>query len=138
MLCYSAGYIAVNFRITEQPRPQPLVAHLRGFTLGVELLITHMATPARDLEGDDDSVPHPQIAGLRADLAHNAHRLVTEDVSRFPECAKNFVQVPVRTADVRRCDFDDGIGGLLDLWVGHRFHPYVALAVPGDSLHGND
>jgi hypothetical protein len=43
----------------------------------------------------------------------------------------------VRPTNIRRRDFDNGVGGLFDLRVGHRLHAHAAFAVPGDSFNGN-
>ena len=132
----AAGDFAVELRIAEQRRPHALVPHLGGFTLRVELLAAHVTVPAGDLEGDDDPVPDSQITRFAAHLADYPHRFVTEDVPRLHERTENFVEVEVGPADVRRGDFDDGIGALFDLRVGHRLDAHVALAMPGDSFHG--
>ena len=79
--------------------------------------------------------PSPQVARFGADFSDDSHGFVAEDVPGFHEGAENFVEMQVGSADVRRRDFDDGVGGLFDLRVGHRLHAHVAPAVPGDSFH---
>ena len=133
----TAGNFAVELRVAEKRRSHPLVAHLGGFALREKFLVAHVTTAARDLERDDDPVADPKIARLGADLSDNAHGLVAEDVPGFHERPENLVEVQIGPANVRRGDFDNGIGGLLDLRVGHRLHAHIALAVPGDSLHAH-
>jgi hypothetical protein len=68
---------------------------------------------------------------VRCDVWDDAHRLVAEDVSLVHEGTERLVQVQVGSADVRGGHAHDGVGGLLDLRVGHVVDAYVALAVPG-------
>ena len=61
---------------------------------------------------------------------------MAEDVAGVHERAEHLVQVQVGSADVGRRDLDDRVGGFLDLRVGDGVDADVALAVPGDCLHG--
>jgi hypothetical protein len=60
---------------------------------------------------------------------------VAEDVALLDEHAEHLVQVQVGAADRRRRDAYDGVGGLLNGWIGYIIYPHVALAVPRYRLH---
>lgn len=131
----AARHLAVQFRIPEQRCAFTVVAHLRGLALRIELLVAHVAVPTGDLERNDDAVTDRQPVDVAADLANDAHGFVPENVTLVHERSEHLVQVQIRSADVGRGDFDDGVGRRLDLGVGHRVDPDVPSAMPGNCLH---
>ena len=131
----AAGDFAIEFRIAEKRCPHALFTHLGGFTLREKLFPAHVTAAARDLKRDYHTVADAEIARFRPGLADDAHRFVAEDVTRFHESPENLVEMQVGPTDVRRGDFDNGVGGLFDLRVGYRLHAHVAFALPGDSFH---
>jgi len=133
----SAGHRAIKLGVAEQCGPHALIADLRGLALSEQLLITHVATAARNLEGDHHSVANGEIGYLRADLADNSHRLVAEDVSGGHEGTEHLIEVKVGSTDVGRRHLDDGVRRLFDLRIRDGIHAHIPFAVPGDCLHRN-
>ena len=131
----STRHLPVQLRVAEQRRTHALVAHLCGLALGVEQPVAHVAVAAGDLEGHDHPVAHREIAGLAAHLLHDAHGLVSEDVSLLHERAERLVQVQVGAADVGGGDPDYRVRGLLDHRIRNRVDANVLRAVPGHCPH---
>ena len=129
------GTCAIELGVAEQRGTHPLIADLRGLTLSEQLLITHVATAARNLEGDHHSVANGEIGYLRADLADDSHRLVAEDVSGVHEGTEHLIEMKVGSTDVGRRHLDDGVRRLFDLRIRDGIHAHVPFAVPGDCLH---
>jgi hypothetical protein len=131
----AAGNLAIKLGVAEQRCTHPLVADLRCLTLSEQLLITHIASAAGNLEGDHHSVANGEIGYLRADLADDSHRLVAEDVSGVHEGTEHLIEMQVGSTDVGRRHLDDGVRRLFDLRIRHGVHPHVPFAVPGHCLH---
>ena len=89
---------------------QFVLADLRGLALGLKALAAHPAVPARDVERDHDPVPGRDVLHLGADLLHDAHRLMAEDVAVAHEGAHHLVEVEVRAADRRGGHAHDRVG----------------------------
>ena len=70
-----------------------MVAHLSGFALRIELPVAHVAAAAGDLERDDNAVADLEVTSFIADLAHDSHGFMPEDVARFHERTEHFVQM---------------------------------------------
>jgi len=94
-----AGHRAVQRGVAEQPGALVLLGDLRGLTLREVAPGAHPAVPAGDVERDDDAVAGPDVADLGAHVLHDAHRLMTEDVTRLQVHAQHVVQVQIRAAD---------------------------------------
>ena len=75
------SHLPIKLGETEQGGAHALIPYLRGLTLRVEALITHEAGPAADGEREHDAVAGLDVGDLRADLFHDAHGLVAEDVT---------------------------------------------------------
>ena len=131
----SAGYLAIKLGVAEQCGAHSLIADLRGLALGEQLLITHVATAARNLEGNHHSVADGEIGYLRTDLADDSHRLVAQNVAGIHECAEHLIQVQIGPADVGGRYLDDGVGRVFDFRVRNRLYSDISLAVPGDCPH---
>jgi hypothetical protein len=108
---------------------------LGGLALAVQTLLAHEAGAAADVERDDDAVADLQVADAGADLLHDAHRLVADDVAGLHERRQRLVEVQVRAAQRGRGDLDDRVRRLLDPRVGDLADPHVVDALPGDCLH---
>jgi hypothetical protein len=130
-----AGHLAVELAEPEQRGAHSLVAALGGLALGVEPALAHPAGAAADLEGHHHPVAHLEVVDARADLLHDAHRLVAEDVALPHERAEGLVEVQVRAAQPAGGDPDDRVVRLLEDRVRDLFHPNVSPTVPSDCLH---
>jgi hypothetical protein len=136
VLGLAAGDLAVELRVAVELCPHALLADLGRLALGLKALVTHEAVPAGDLERHHHAVTWHEIRDLPADLPHDPHRLVAEDVALAHERAQDLVEVKVGAADVRRRDLDDRVGGILDRGVRDILVADVALALPSECLHG--
>ena len=135
VLRLAAGHLAIQLGVAEQRGTHPLLADLGGLALGVQLLVAHEAVPAGDLERQHHAVAGLQVPGFAADLLHDAHRLVTEDVALAHERTERFVQVQVGATDVGRRDPYDRVRRLLDDRVRNRVDADVLRTVPGHCPH---
>ena len=133
----AAGHLAVEFGVAEQRGAHALVADLRGLTLGVELLVAHIATAAGDLERDH----HPVADGEIGDAPPTSRTMPIGSWPRMSpgvhERAEHLVEMQVGAADVGRRHLDDRVGRLLDLRIGDGVDAHVPFAVPGDCFHRN-
>jgi len=71
----------------------------------------------------------------RADLDHFAHELVAEHVAAFHAEHLPVHEVQVRAADRATAHLEDDVARILDLQIGHRIAPDVALAMPAQCPH---
>ena len=133
VLRLAARHRAVQLGVAEQGRTAALLAHLGRLALGVEGLVAHEAVAARDLERHHHPVADRQPRHLGADLLHDSHRLVPENVTGVHEGAEGLVQVQIRSADVGGGDPHDGVARLLDPRVGHVLDA-TPCACPATSL----
>ena len=109
----AAGHLAVELAVAEQARAGAGVAVLGGLALAEQLAVAHPARAAADVERHDDAVADLQRLDGRADLAHDAHRLVADDVARRHERRQRVVEVQVGAAQPGRRDVHDDVGRLL-------------------------
>jgi len=75
--------------VAEQARTLALLGDLRRLALREETAGAHPAVPAGDIERHD----HPVFGLDVADLLHDAHRLVTDDVVRREVHPEHVVEV---------------------------------------------
>jgi len=95
VLGLTTGHLAVQLAEAEQRSPRALLSHLGGLALREQARPAHPALATRDLERDDDPVAHAQVADLGANLLHDPHRLVAQDVADTHERTESLVQVQV-------------------------------------------
>ena len=93
ILCLAPRHRSVELRVAEERRAHALFFHAGRRTLGHESVVAELTCAAGDLEGDDDAVPDPEVAGVRTDLLDDTHRLMAEDVAGVHERAEYFVEV---------------------------------------------
>jgi len=86
---------SIELREAEQRGPHPLLTHLCRLALRVEVLVTHEAVPAGDLERHDDTVTDRDVGHRGADLFDDSHRLMTEDVTLAHERPERLIQMQV-------------------------------------------
>ena len=92
----AAGDLTVHLRVPEQRCALAVVTHLRGLALGVELLITHVALPAGDVERDHDAIAGMDVRHPVTDGLDHPDRFVTEDVALVEKRSQHLVQVQVQ------------------------------------------
>jgi hypothetical protein len=71
-----------------------------------------------------------------AHLLHHAHELVPHHHARIEPGHPPVILVEIGAADRAGGDAQDGVGGIHDARVRHRFHPHVSRSVKRDGLHG--
>src|SRR3546814_13186914 len=98
----SSDLLAVELGVAEEAGTGAVLTVLRGFALAVEVLVTHPAGAAGDVEGDHDPVADGDLGDFGADLFHDAHRFVAADVAGLHEGAERLVEVQVRPAESDR------------------------------------
>jgi len=86
-------------------------------------------------ERDDDAVSRAQLRDLGADLLHEAHRFVAEDVAGMHERAHDLVEVEIRAADRARGDPHDRVSRALDRRIRVLVDAHIPPAAPGSCLH---
>jgi len=96
-----ARHRPVQRGVAEQAGALALPGDLRRLALREQASRAHPAVPAGDVERDDHPVPRLDVGDLRADLLHDAHRLVTEDVARLEVHPQHIVKMQIRAADRR-------------------------------------
>src|SRR5947209_11286158 len=101
----------------------------------MESLRAHEARAAGDVERDHDALTGMDPGDAGANLLHDAHRFVAENVTLAQERAEYLVQVQVGSADTGRRDPHDRVGRVFDLRIGDRVDADVTLAVPCHCLH---
>ena len=132
----AAGHLAVELAVAEEARAGAGVAVLGGLALAVAGRASHIQqVPQLMLNGTTTRSPGLQGRDRGADLAHDAHRLVADDVARRHERRQRVVEVQVGAAQPGRGDLDDDVGRLLDDRVGDLDDLHVLLALPRDCLH---
>jgi len=89
-------------------------------------------------KGTTTRSPRFRFGDLRADLLHDAHRLVTEDVALVHEHAQHLVEMQVGAADGCRGDPHYGVVGRFDAGIRNAVDADVAPTMPGDSFHDSD
>ena len=130
-----ARHGAVEPRVAQERRAAAVLADLGGLALRLQALAAHVAVPAGDVERDDHAVPGLDVGDGRADLLHDAHGLVADDVALVHERAQHLVQVQVGPADPARGDPHDRVRGLLDPRIRDLLDAHRALSLPCQSLH---
>ena len=131
----SAGHVPVELRETQHRRAHALLVDLRRLALRLETLAAHKAVSARDVKRHHDAVAGAYLRDLRANFLDDTHRFVTEDIALLDEHAEHLIEVQVGSANRRRRNAYDSVGGLLNGWIGYVIHPYVALTVPRYRFH---
>src|SRR5205814_654274 len=110
----SARHLAVKLRVPKQRRALVELSYLRRLAMSEKLLLAHVAVAAGDVEGDDHAVARFDMGHLRADLFHDSHRLVAEDVALVDERPEHLVQMEIRSTDRARRGADHGVGRFAD------------------------
>ena len=87
------------------------------------------------LNGTTTRSPACSVSTRGADLAHDTHRLVADDVTGRHERRQRVVEVQVRAAQPGRGDLDDDVGRLLDDRVRDLDDLHVLPALPRHCLH---
>ncbi len=131
----AAGDPSVELRVPEQGCAAAVFVDLGGFTLRLQPGVAHGAVPVGDVERNHDAVADRDLGDSGSDAFDETHWLVAEDVSRRHERGHQFLQVQVGTAQGRRRDSDDRIGGLDDDGVRDHVDADVAAAVPHCRAH---
>ena len=129
------GHLPVELAVAEQARAGAGVAVLGGLALAVEAARAHPAGAAADVERHHDAVAGRQGRDRGPDLAHDAHRLVADDVARRHERRQRVVEVQVGPAQPGRGHLDDDVRAFLDDRVRDLHDLHVLLALPRDCLH---
>src|SRR4051794_8936681 len=95
------------------------------------------AFAAGDRERNDDAVAdlHLRLVDVRADLFHDAHRLVAEHVAGLHEGDESIDEVQVGAADAGGRHSDDGVPAVEDLGVGDPFDLHRIRGAPDGCLH---
>ena len=91
-------------------------------------LLAVQATAAAQVKGHDHAVALFDLGHLGADLLHNAHGLVAQDVALFHAGHGTVVQVQVGSTQTAGCDLDDDVRRVCDRGNGHLCHPHVLPA----------
>jgi hypothetical protein len=92
------------------------------------------AAAAGDVERHRHPVPDFDPGDAGADGLDDAHVLVAEDLALL-DAGAAFVHVQVRSADVRRRDSNQGIGGCLDGRVGDLFDRDAERPLVDNGFH---
>src|SRR5699024_10250759 len=96
---------------------------------------TVVTRPAGHIKRNDDAIAGLQIIDGGADFFHDAHRLVADDVALGHKRRQHLIEVQIGSADCSGGYPNNGIGGILNLWIGDFFDGDVASALPGDCSH---
>ncbi len=127
---------AVERAEAEEAGAGAVLVVLGGLALAVQAPVAGPAAAAADVERHHHPVADLEVADSWADLAHDAHRLVADDVAGGHERGERLVEVQVGSAQAGGRDLDDRVGGVLDRGVGHLLDADLARALPGHCLHG--
>ena len=142
VLRLSARVSAEQMRITKQSRAGITVeclGHPR-VRVGViaqrpELFLAEKAVAAGDRKRNDDAIAALEIGHSLADLFHDPHELVAQDVAGFHRGDASAIEMQVRSANAGGRDANDRIAGIDQLGVGNAFDANILCSAPTDSLH---
>ena len=101
-------------------------------------LLTEPTLAAADGEWHDDAIADLEIGYLGAKLNHLAHVFAAEDVATFHRGLVAVQQVEVGPTNGTSGDLDDGVMGILNLWIRDRVDPHVTFAVPAEAERAHD
>ena len=100
-----------------------------------QLLLAEKTLTAGNGERDDNAVAALQIINRRADLFHDAHELVPENVSLLHRWDKSVKEMKVGPADSCARDLDDRIVRIQDRRIFDIVNLHLATSHPTERFH---
>ena len=106
-----------------------------GLAQRIQAFVAEETVAAGDRERHHHAVAFLQVAYLLADLDHFTHEFVAEHVAGLHGGHQAVIEMQVGPANGGGGDFENGVAGVLDPWVGDGIHAHVVGTVPGQSFH---
>src|SRR5690606_38397925 len=116
---------ATGFRPAAKGGAGPVAVRGGAIALGVIAGPAAGAVATGNGGGDDHPVAHLQVAHIDAEGFDDADALVPEDGARTHTADAATDEMQVGTADGRRSQADNGIGGLVQYRIRYLFQAYV-------------